>query len=100
MLGKIFRRRNDARSTLGQSYNSASDSHTILLGAMFVGIAAIGSSFMLFMLENKPATISRDETCGEPLGRNLTNQTTSTVRSKFLEISSTTYIENKQYTEF
>jgi hypothetical protein len=37
---------------------------------------------------------------GGPLGRNLTNQTTSTVRSKFLEISSTTYIENKQYIEF
>jgi len=26
-----------------------------------------------YVLENKPATISRDETWGEPLGRNLTN---------------------------
>ena len=31
-----------------------------------------------YVLENKPATISRDETWGEPLGRNLTNQRTST----------------------
>ena len=50
----------------------------------------------LKIMENKSATISRDETCE----RNLTNQATSTVRSKSLEIPSTTYIEDKQYTEF
>jgi len=31
------------------------------------------ASALSLLLENKPATISRDETWGEPLGSNLTN---------------------------
>ena len=53
------------------------------------------------LLASKLTTISRGETCEEkPLGNNLTNQTTSTVRSKLHEISTTTYIEDKQYISF
>jgi hypothetical protein len=52
-------------------------------------------------LANKLTTISRDEACEEkPLGKNQTNQTTSTVRSKFHENSTATYIEDKQYASF
>jgi len=59
-----------------------------------------GNKDKAVILANKPAMISRDKACGRNLlATNLTNQTTSTVRSKFLKISLTTYIEDKQYTE-
>jgi len=52
------------------------------------------------MLENKPATISRDETCRETSWQESNQLDNFDQRSKFFEISSTTYIENKQYTKF
>ena len=52
------------------------------------------------MLENKPATILRDETCGETSWQESDQSDNFDRRLKFLEISLTTYIENKQYIEF
>jgi hypothetical protein len=64
-------------------------------------IAMTGEAGEQEVLENKPAAISRDETWGEPLGRNLTNQRTSTAgRSSLKSLQSPITIENKQYTEF
>ena len=53
---------------------------------------------MKYLLENKPATISRDETRTSWQGSNQLENFNR--RLKFLEISLTTYIENKQYIEF
>ena len=58
------------------------------------------STAHVLMLENKPTTISRDETCGRTSWQESDQSDNFDRRSKFLEISSTTYIENKQYTEF
>ena len=52
------------------------------------------------LLENKPATISRDRLVGGISWQESDQSDNFDRRSKFLEISSTTYIENKQYTEF
>ena len=63
-------------------------------------VAKYGVNSVEELLENKPATISRDETCGESSWQESDQSDNFDRRSKFLEISSTTYIENKQYIEF
>ena len=63
---------------------------------LFFGfIGANLSMSIVYLLENKPATISRDETCGESSWQESDQLDNFDRRSKFLEISSTTYIEDK-----